>query len=302
LRELFLDQVQLGDAALFTMLAAQAPCLLTSLIVSNCTIKDTAVEAAAAALARLPSLRACRVGCLGTVPLRIASQLTALTHLDGGLEAGVPFADTQLVKAVSRNKGLQSLTVSSLSVPLSSQMLKRLLDRCSNLTQIDLTSEVINDERLNILLQHGPNITDVRLGGLVLTRSRADSTCKWQRLWLDATETILAGLAYLPLRSVQELGTGGHDWGTLNLPLLPSSQRQVLLLHQAVSNLKACPAWQKQPATRVLLYTYPWGGNAAIPVSQIAQLLSALSPLGGLTCSTWASPSRLTLVSRRCRC
>jgi hypothetical protein len=119
-----LCRVELGDGSLFSMLAAQAACPLSSVILHGCNINDAAVEVAAAALARLPSLNACHVSNGGTVPLRIASQLTALTHLGGGLEAGVLPPDAQLVKAVSRITGLQSLCVSSSrAVSLSVEML-----------------------------------------------------------------------------------------------------------------------------------------------------------------------------------
>jgi hypothetical protein len=157
-------------------------------------------------------------------------------------------------------------------------MLQCLLNSCTNLTQLDLTSEQLTDEGLNVLLQHGPNITDVRLGWLDLTRSRAGSVAKWQRLWMNATNGLLADLAYLPLRSVQDLGTGGDHDGTLYLPLTPSSQL-ASLLQQAVSNVKTCPAWRKQPATRILLYTHHYDSNAPISAHQAAQLFSALSPL-----------------------
>jgi hypothetical protein len=279
LTELRLSHVDLGDGALSSMLAVQPTCPISSLTLTCCNIKDTAVDAAATALARLPSLKACCVTGGGTVPLRIASQLTGLTQLQGEQEAGVPPPDTQLVKAVSRNKGLQSLRVSfTRSVSLSAKMLQCLLTSCINLTQLDLTFQRVNDEGLDILLQHGTNITDVRFEHLDLTRSRADSICKWESLWLDLTDPLLAGLAYLPLRSVQKLETG-YTAGTLHLSFLPSS-KLVLLLQQAVSNLKACPAWQKQPAARILLYAHPWH-STAIPDSQAAQLLHALSPLAG---------------------
>jgi hypothetical protein len=143
LTELNLYQVELGDGALFSMLAAQATCLLSSITLSDCDIKDTAVEMAATALARLPSLKACHVDPGRTVPLRIASELTSLTSLRGALDRrpGVHPVETQLVKAVSRNTGLQSLTVSFTPLKtLSAGVLQCLLQRGTSLTQIDLTS------------------------------------------------------------------------------------------------------------------------------------------------------------------
>jgi hypothetical protein len=277
LTKLELNGVELGDGTLFSMLAAQAACPLSSITLHMCTIHDAAVEVAAAALAQLPSLTACHVQ-QGSVPLRIASQLTGLTHLEGEQEAGVPPPDTQLVKAVFRNKGLQSLTVTYTCMEwLSAEMLQHLLMGCSNLAQLDLSQD-ISDDGLDILLQHGTNITDLALSAVHTTRSWADSTCRWRSLRLRNISKAVAALAYLPLRSVQELGTGGED-GTLHLPLLPAPQLD-LLLQRAASNLAACPAWQKQPATRILLYAHPRCATAE-PGIEVAQLLSALSPLGG---------------------
>jgi hypothetical protein len=164
LTTLDLIHVHLGDGRLFSTLAAQGTCPLTSLALDHCVILDTGVEVAATALARLPSLKACRVS--EGVTLRITSQLTALTHLEGVLEeAGVPPPDTQLLTAVCRNTGLQSLTIMGLtSVKLPAGMLQRLLSSCTSLTQLDLTSQWVNDEGLDTLLQHGTNITDLRLG------------------------------------------------------------------------------------------------------------------------------------------
>jgi hypothetical protein len=204
-----------------------------------------------------------------------ASQLTALTSLGGGLEADVPFPDTQLAKAVSRNKGLQSLTFKSASLPLAAEMLQHLLMSRTTLTRLEFFRP-ITEEGLDILLQHGTNITDLTLGNVEITTSRADYPCRWQRLRFSGLSTVLAELAYLPLKSVQELQTTTES-GTLKLPLTPPSQ-PVPLLQQAASNVKTCPAWQKQPATRIVFYTYP---SFAIPDAQKLQLFSALSPLGG---------------------
>jgi hypothetical protein len=282
LREIKLLGVQLGGGAMFSMLAAQAACPLTTIFLRGCDLNEAAVEVAATALAQLPSLKACTL-LGGTVPLRVTSQLTALTHLGGVVEVeevGAP-ADTQLMKAVSRNAGLQSLSVTlARAVPLTAEMLQCLANRCANLTQIDLTiCERIDDEVLNILIQHGTNITGVTFGWLVLTRSRADSTVRWQRLQLTDESSVLDGLAYLPLKSVQKLDTVTEE-GTLHLPLVrcPDLTRR---LRQAVSNLVSSPAWKKQPAARILVYSMRYEGLVGVAGAGQAQLLSALSPLGG---------------------
>jgi hypothetical protein len=278
LTQLRLNQVELGDGALFSMLVAQAGCPLRSLTLESCNMQDTAVEEAAAALARLPSLKACQVSGYGSATLRIASQLTALTHLGARLEATARFRDTQLVKTVARNTGLQSLFLySSLFVPLGAGMLQCLLNSCTRLTQLDIFQYMLDDQGLDVLLQHGTSITDLTLGDLNLTRSRADSTCRWQRLELVQADCVIDGLAYLPLRSVQELPST-YDSETLHLRLMYWEHLE--LLPQAASNLAACPAWKKQPATRILLYT-PHQYVRAMPDIEAAPLLSALSPLAG---------------------
>jgi hypothetical protein len=284
LTELQLHGQDLDDGHLFSLLAAQAPCLLTSITLHSCNINGTAVDAAAAAFARLPSLKACHVSG-EDVLLQITSQLTKLTSLKGGLEAGVPPPDTQLVKAVKRNQGLQSLSV-NFAGPASAELLQCLLMSGTSLTQLDLPWKSTDDQGLDMLLKHGASITDLTLGKLDLTRSRADSPCRWQRLELMHTDSVLKGLAYLPLKSVQELKTAQevrmsvtYDPETLDLRLIHREQTD-LLLKQATSNLAACPAWQKQPATRILLYTPP-EYRTIIPDTPAAQLISALSPVAG---------------------
>jgi hypothetical protein len=279
LTQLRLNQVELGDGALFSMLAAQAGCPLRSLTLESCSIQETSVEEAAAALARLPSLKACQVSSYGSATLRIASQLTALTHLGAGLEATARYRDTQLVKTVARNPGLQSLVLYfSFFVPLGAGMLQCLLNSCAHLTQLDIFQYTLDDQKLGVLLQHGTNITDLTLGDLNLTRSRADSACRWQRLELVQADCVIDGLAHLPLKSVQEL-TSTYDSETLHLRLMHWEHLD-LLLPQAASNLAACPAWKKQPATRILLFT-PHQYARAMPDIEAAPLLSALSPLAG---------------------
>jgi hypothetical protein len=227
LRHLHLFNVQLGSGELFSMLAAQAPCPLTSLTMSYCKIKDTAVDAAASALARLPSLTAFNL-MWGWVPLRVASQLPGLTHLDVPVCEEVPAADVELVTIAARNPGLQSLTLAASDAPLSHGTLKSLLTSCANIRVLDLSSIAITDQHLDILLRHGTNITDLTLGDLKPTVSRAGSTCRWQRLWLTWPPDILDGLAYLPLKSVQELKTGDSAGAVVArysiIPGLPASE------------------------------------------------------------------------------
>jgi hypothetical protein len=278
LEELVLQRVYLCFGTLFSMLAAHNTCPLRSITLDYCTIGDAALEAAATALAQLPSLKAYHA-VDRDVASPVASSLTALTSLEAGCaEAGDPPADTQLVKMVSHNRGFQSLATGPGGV-LPAELLQSLLMSCSTLTRINLYADDIGDEVLDILLQYGPNITGVALGDQTITTDRANHPCSWQRLRLGHQHNILAGLAYLPVRSVQELKTT-NDADMLQLPVSPLS-KDLPLLQRAVSNLKACPAWQKQPAARILLYTPDWYIDDIPDMDVITELLSTLSPLRG---------------------
>jgi hypothetical protein len=297
LRELHLTSVNLEDGALFTMLAMQPNCTLTSLSLmfgridemqqgaaalgSCCNMNATAVTKAAAALGRLPSLQSLHVK--GSIPLSIASNLTRLTSLGGWVKDAIDSADDELLKTAARNSKLNRLAVyGSRSLQLPAGYLMRLLTNCAHLTELDITDPTLNDEGVDVLLKHGIHIQQLTLGRASLTVRRTDSTVGWRRLKLTSV-SILTQLAYLPLRSVQVLETGDLP-GTLPLaltPLTPSEQR-VPLLQQAISNLLTCPAWQKQPASRILLFSdsTPW--HAVVNSdSQRVQLFSALTPLGG---------------------
>jgi hypothetical protein len=283
LRELNLSFVNLGDGALFTMLGLQPNCTLTSLTLASCRLDELAVTAAAAALGRLPSLQSLHIK--GTLPLSIAYNLTRLTSLGGWVKINFGSADDDLLNTVTRNSQLGRLTVHASLLPnllVPGGYLMRLLPICAPLTELDLTDTTLDDEGVDVLLKHGIHIQQLTLGRASLTVRRTDSTVGWRRLKLTSV-SILTQLAYLPLRSVQVLETGDLP-GTLPLaltPLTPSEQR-VPLLQQAISNLLTCPAWQKQPASRILLFSdsTPW--HAVVNSdSQRVQLFSALTPLGG---------------------
>jgi hypothetical protein len=106
-------------------------------------------------------------------------------------------------------------------------MLQHLLSSCTNLTHIDLTNQLIDDYGLAVLLRYATNVTDVELGYFELAKSRANSTCRWQRLKLETTPSLLEGLAYLPLKSVQDLVTGwevpGRDVAPASHPLITAA-------------------------------------------------------------------------------
>jgi hypothetical protein len=242
------------------------------------------MDATAAALAHLPRLTALHLTRKSN-PLHIASQLTKLTSLDVAVDGEVQEvpAGSGLATIAARNPGLQSLRLAPSDASLSHKTLMSVFSSCGNLTVLDVSSHrnVITDQHLDILLQHGTSITDLTLGEASIPHSRAGSPCSWRKLQLLLPD-IVTNLACLPLRSVQALIAGDTE-GELHLPLtnrFPSSQL-LPLLQQAASNLVACPAWKKQPATRVLLYADASYGRVNIPDGQTAQLLSALFPLAG---------------------
>jgi hypothetical protein len=284
LRELNLSFVNLGDGALFTMLGLQPNCTLTSLTLASCRVDELAVTAAAAALGRLPSLQSLHIK--GTLPLSIAYNLTRLTSLGGWVKINFGSADDDLLNTVTRNSQLGRLTVHASLLPnllVPGGYLMRLLPICAPLTELDLTDTTLDDEGVDVLLKHGTNIQQLTLGNARLTLKRTDRTARWQRLKLTSV-TVLTQLAYLPLKSVQVL-TFGHAPGTLPLALTAETPAVVLLplLHQAISNLLTCPAWHKQPATRILLYTHSSAtyGPGVVFDSYRLPLFSLLARIGG---------------------
>jgi hypothetical protein len=101
-------------------------------------------------------------------------------------------------------------------------------------------------------------------------------------------------LANLPLKGVTSLEYSEAYWGatprlgTLQLPLYSRQVEDMpRLLHQAATNLAACPAWKAEPQGTISLEgdptdTHPSAHNTVyFPDHQCIQLLQSLAPLGG---------------------
>jgi hypothetical protein len=139
---------------------------------------------------------------------------------------------------------------------------------------------------LDLLLTLGSCITDLVLGNLAITESRASAACHWEKLNICAGNDALSmhQAAYLPLKTVQQLEQCSRSTGySLKLPLSSVRPSQLpTLLHQAAINLAACPAWQKAMPPDVIV----WNAEVDYDPSehswtseQRVQLLRAMAPL-----------------------
>jgi hypothetical protein len=279
LTRLDLFKAQLQDGALFDMLACQASCMLRSLQLWECSIHTDAVVNAAQSLALLPHLNALKVMGSGA---GIAAQLTGLTSLvinsQNNATAG------QMCRIAGQNTGLVQLELGRYTYydgpPLqASRHQLSSLSKCTSLTQLNIAGFQIDGQALDVLLTQLTSITDLTLGATTLDSSRADRQCSWRKLTLRGPqEGILAQLAYLPLRSVQEGGINVLS-GTLVLPAPDAVAAAQLprLVHQAAINLTTCPAWINAAPARLSLQ----GAGQALTAEQRVQLFQALAPMGG---------------------
>jgi hypothetical protein len=285
LRELCLISANLGDWALLDMFSTQPGSLLSSVQLYTCTLNSNAVQQTAAALARLSSLQALDLRG-GNIPLSVAAQITQLTSLSFWAPSSPSWDDQydhDLVEVAAHNPGLQKLEVNgSNSELLQASDLHSILTSCTCLTELDLSGRQVDDQGIEVLLQYGTNITSLRLHSSNLTTSKADRQCNWQNL--DLCFPVLHLLAYLPLKSAKSLGMDTLGSGCLCLRLGSAPAAQLAnLLHQAASNLSACPAWSKDTAARVeLIVNNESVDNFSVPeVGQHARVFEALAPLGG---------------------
>jgi hypothetical protein len=279
LNSLTLTRVQLGDGPLFNQLANQPSPSLTSLQLLHCSINSTAVQHTAAALAQLPGLQALHLEEAGPqAPVKLAERCTGLTSLSIKTEQAV--LGEQQVAVAAQNQGLRSLGLMSRQLSaqrLQPDLLQKVLSSCTALTQLTLTCGRVDDQ--GVLLTHGTSITDLTLGNTSLTTSKADWPCSWHKLKLRYAT--LQDLAYVPLRSVQELRVtrNGSPWalGQFDLPSRTPAAQLLRLLRQATTNLASCPAWVKAPPSELALVVRVSGLTAA----QGLQLLRALAPVAG---------------------
>jgi hypothetical protein len=197
----------------------------------------------------------------------------------------------EVVSAASVSPGLLRLEVEGILFGgLHNGALQRLLTSCAHLTHLDLDLADIDPDGLDILLEYGRSITSLALGSFVdLYDSVAERQCSWKRLHLHAIDTDnTCTLAYLPLKTVEELSIGECTTPVtlLQLPLYNESADNLCqLVRQAAVNLASCPAWQhswhrsqvgfvSDPDDRTFLDKF-------FQAEQRVQLLQALAPLGG---------------------
>jgi hypothetical protein len=154
-----------------------------------------------------------------------------------------------------------------------------MLTSCTGLTQLTVLHEGLDDQGLGVLLTHGTSIKDMTLGRTHLTTSKAHWPCSWQKLTLsDAT---LPEYAYLPLKSVQQLGNvlslRQAPLGRLPLPGDGEVAQLPSLLHQAATNLASCPGWTKAAPSELELYGPV--SLSGLTSAQRVELLQALAPV-----------------------
>jgi hypothetical protein len=133
-----------------------------------------------------------------------------------------------------------------------------------------------------LLLDHGTHITTLTVAAFELTASRAGRDCSWHTIDFFSTAASpevapsLLQFAYLPLRGVQAITNNMDRLNHVEVSLATSNQMPLAqlssLLHQAATNLAACPAWQTQPISTITITG---------PLDESEQLLTALKPLGG---------------------
>jgi hypothetical protein len=204
--QLTLVSVQLGDGALLDMLSIYASMgqSLNSLQLIRCSISNAALQHAAVVLGQLPSLKALHLegGAFTARGWMLAEHLTQLTSLDLKSPLGNLIFSAQLAAVIIGNAGLQRLALNSAATAvIQTTSLQQVLTSCRELTHLALENGSIDDQGLDVLLQHGTNITHLTLGDSNLTVSKSDRQAPWQELQLP--RFTLAQLAYLPVKSVK---------------------------------------------------------------------------------------------------
>jgi hypothetical protein len=242
---------------------------------------------AAAALSCLPSLTS--VTLANGSPLGLTAHLTGLTSL-----WLINHQDTEdsWVAAAASNPKLQSLSVvddeeSDVGDLVSADSIQQLLASCPRLTYLDLKDSILDQEGLDELLRLGTSITTLRVNSMLLHSSRADAVCKWSRLSLTAEADDFPNvlhLAYLPLRTVQELEMHTSLW-ELHVPVgLVTNSQLAGLVHQAATNIAESPLWAKEVTSQLILFCDPGelpDHLVSLEPEERVALLQALATMGG---------------------
>jgi hypothetical protein len=294
--ELEVDGVRLGEPVAALLQQCRT---LSSLSIRGYTLDDEGTPAIAAAVAQLSSLRGLTLLPADYYedlsPALIAAAVSTLTALCLPADCEINFQDSTLM-AVMHNPQLKVLQIDAAMEHPSSAHLEQLLAACPSLTELDMPDTLLDDQGLEAVLTHGPNITSLSLGSNKIDTSFAARPCKWRTLKTlegfvlnsDRQPTVLL-LARLPLRTVTELEILGFADPSrplkLELPLgrMPDAQLPAIL-RQAATNLASCPAWQAGSKSQISVR----GDPACAPPNTVVfdaqlriQLFEALAPLGG---------------------
>jgi hypothetical protein len=278
-----------GDAAVFSGL--QSCTQLRKLCLCDCTINDEVLQSSVAALASLPHLK--DLTLQGGTPLSVLDQLTGLTRLS---LQGSYYGDEDCLATAAQNSQLQCFELSGADAAATQNTifyfepseLQQLLTACPSITHLHLGTTLIDQEGLDTFLSHGTNISSLAVWGFNLTQSRVNAACQWRELSLscDLIGTTIEVFAYLPLRTVQELGFACGRTSVVNQLQLPQDDtpkhQLPQLLLQATTNLAACPAWQVAKPSQLMLSFQSSGlDSAPFTKQERADLLGALAPLAG---------------------
>jgi hypothetical protein len=287
--ELNVDGADLGEEllALLQQCSRLASLTIYSFGIDEAVLVPTSV---AAALAQLPALKELALWPAdhNSLPAIFAAALSGLTALkvsttcEHHLQAGI-------ITAAARNPNLQDLRIQTddAETPTAAQ-LAHVLAACPLVTSLSLTDTVLNDQGLEAVLTHGPNITKLVARSITTEASFAERACKWESLYVqgDNHPSVLT-LARLPLRTVTELSAWGGFLFQLPLELqLPVSRMPAeqlpAILRQAATNMASCPAWPAGFHGSISLKGDPVFSNMTVFDSQQrTQLIEALKPLGG---------------------
>jgi hypothetical protein len=194
LRQLELDVcgIDLQGGALFTGL--QLCTALVSLSLADYSISEGAAKAAAAALARLPSLKDVRLGTAeyasSSSPAILVEHLTALTSLRFSDNSGEDPA--LLYTAAAHNPGLKSFWVGDedCSAP-SAASVEQLLLGCPSLSHITFNYLSVHHDVFCTLVEHGSSLTSLCAFSMK-TEAAQGAPAKqpsWTRLHLQTEET-----------------------------------------------------------------------------------------------------------------
>jgi hypothetical protein len=261
---------------------------LRSLSIGDVMVQQGAVPAIAAALASLPSLKDMTLheGPPATLVAQVTGLVSLHSYFDGNGQGFREAMDT-----AARNPGLKELTVEDYRGGAASPpapVLRHMLQSCTTLTSLYLRHSTINQQGLDVLLQHGTCITTLAVASFDLSASRSGKACSWESLEMKMGTLdgpFLKQIAYLPLRNLHTISLPEdaedeeHPADSLHFPVVLLSKvtraEQRNLLRAAAVDLAASKVWQDRPATSMTLVGSR-GDNSCL-----GEVVCALAPLGG---------------------